>query len=210
MMHSRLQHTGNILAKTISLIFHPLLIPLYGLLIIFSAPTLIGYLPYTVKKTLFILILINNVLLPFSFIPYFKIRNIISSWKLDSRKERTIPLLSTSFFYSVTFFITFRYHIPVFIKLFILTTAVLAILMTIINLWHKISIHSAGSGALAALVAVLSIKMHAPLPWLMAAVIISAGLVLTSRLWLDYHKPGEVWSGFFLGFFSSGVLLLFF
>ncbi len=95
MMQDRLQNTGNIIAKTISLIFHPLLIPLYGLLIIFSAPTLIGYLPYTVKKTLFILLLINNVLLPFSFIPYFKIRNIISSWKLDSRRERIIPLLST-------------------------------------------------------------------------------------------------------------------
>ncbi len=210
MMQDRLQNTGNIIAKTISLIFHPLLIPLYGLLIIFSAPTLIGYLPYTVKKTLFILILINNVLLPFSFIPYFKIRNIISSWKLDSRRERIIPLLSTSFFYSVTFFITFRYHIPVFIKLFILTAAVLAIAMTIINFWHKISIHSGGSGALVALVAVLSIKMHTPLPWLLAGVIISAGLVLTSRLWLDYHKPGEVWSGFFLGFFVSGVLLLLF
>ncbi len=210
MMQDRLQNTGNIIAKTISLIFHPLLIPLYGLLIIFSAPTLIGYLPYTVKKTLFILLLINNVLLPFSFIPYFKIRNIISSWKLDSRRERIIPLLSTSFFYSVTFFITFRYHIPVFIKLFILTAAVLAIAMTIINFWHKISIHSGGSGALVALVAVLSIKMHTPLPWLLAGVIISAGLVLTSRLWLDYHKPGEVWSGFFLGFFVSGVLLLLF
>jgi len=210
MIQDRLQNTGNILAKTISLIFHPLLIPLYGLLIIFSAPTLIGYLPYTVKKTLFILLLINNVLLPFSFIPYFKIRNIISSWKLDNRRERIIPFLSTSFFYSVTFFITFRYHIPVFIKLFILTAAVLAIAMTIINFWYKISIHSGGSGALVALVAVLSIKMHTPLPWLLAGVIISAGLVLTSRLWLDYHKPGEVWSGFFLGFFVSGVLLLLF
>ncbi len=82
--------------------------------------------------------------------------------------------------------------------------------MTIINFWHKISIHSGGSGALVALVAVLSIKMHTPLPWLLAGVIISAGLVLTSRLWLDYHKPGEVWSGFFLGFFVSGVLLLLF
>lgn len=210
MIQDRLQNTGNILAKTISLIFHPLLIPLYGLLIIFSAPTLIGYLPYTVKKTLFILILINNVLLPFSFIPYFKIRNIISSWKLDNRRERIIPFLSTSFFYSVTFFITFRYHIPVFIKLFILTAAVLAIAMTIINFWYKISIHSGGSGALVALVAVLSIKMHTPLPWLLAGVIISAGLVLTSRLWLAYHRPGEVWSGLFLGFFVSGVLLLIF
>jgi len=210
MMEGNIRTAGNILAKTISLIFHPLFVPLYGLLIVLSAPTMIGYLPWPVKRTLLILILINNVLLPFSFIPYFKIRNVISSWTIDNRKERIIPLITTSFFYSVTFFITFRYHIPVFIKTLILTSAILAICVTVINFWHKISIHSAGAGAIVAIVFVLSLKMHAPLPWALAASIISAGLVLTSRLWLNSHNPGEVWSGFFLGFILSGSLLLIF
>lgn len=210
MMEGNIRKAGNILAKTISIIFHPLFVPLYGLLIVFSAPTMIGYLPFAVKRTLLILILINNVLLPFSFIPYFRIRNVISSWTIDNRKERIIPLITTSFFYSVTFFITFRYHIPSFIKTLILTSAILAISVTIINFWHKISIHSAGAGAIVAVVFILSVKMNTPLPWLLVGSIISAGLVLASRLWLDSHNPGEVWAGFFLGLVLSGSLLLIF
>lgn len=208
MMPGKIQHAGDVLAKTISAVFHPLLISLYGLLIIFSAPTLIGYLPSAVKRILLIIILVNNVLLPFSFIPYFKLRNIITSWTVDNRRERIIPLITTSFFYSVTVFITFRYHIPAFIKSFILTVAFLSIAVTIINFWWKISIHSAGSGALIALVVILSIKMQAPLHWFLIPVILSAGLVLTSRLWLNSHSPKEVWSGFSLGFLCSGLFLL--
>jgi hypothetical protein len=37
-------------AKIISIVFHPLLMPVYGMAIIFSAPTLLGYLPFNVKK----------------------------------------------------------------------------------------------------------------------------------------------------------------
>jgi hypothetical protein len=207
-MQNKIQNTGNALAKTISVVLHPLFIPLYGLLIIFAAPTLIGYLPYAVKRTLLLIILINNVLLPFSFVPYLRIRNIISSWTLDSRKERTLPLIITSLFYSVTVFITYRYHIPAFIKSFFITVAFLAIAVTIINIRWKISIHSTGSGALVALVVVLSIKMHAPLPWFLITAIMSAGFVLTSRLWLNSHSPKEVWSGFLLGFICSALLLL--
>ncbi|OFY63330.1 MAG: hypothetical protein A2V64_07230 [Bacteroidetes bacterium RBG_13_43_22] len=209
-MTGKIQYAGDVLAKIISVILHPLFIPVYGLLIIFSAPTLIGYLPYAVKRILLIIILINNVLLPFSFIPYFKFRNIISTWTIDSRRERIIPLITSSFFYSVTVFITFRYHIPAFIKSFILAAALVVIAVTIINFWWKISIHAAGAGVLVALVAVLSIKMNAGLPWFLIAVILSAGLALTSRLWLNSHSPKEVWSGLFLGFLCSGLLLLFY
>jgi hypothetical protein len=207
-MQEKYQKTGNVLAKTISVVFHPLLIPLYGLLIIFTAPTIIGYLPYPVKRILLIIILINNVLLPVSFIPYYKLRNIISSWTIDSRKERIIPLITTSFFYSITVFFTLRYNIPAFIKSFIITVALLSVSVTIINIWWKISIHAAGSGALIALVAVLSIKMQAPLPGFLIAVILSSGFVLSSRLWLNSHNPKEVWAGFMLGLFCTGLILL--
>jgi len=208
MMPGKRQYAGDVTAKAISVIFHPLLMPLYGLLIIISAPTLIGYLPFGVKKTLLIITVINNVFLPFSFIPYFKIRNLISTWTIDNRRERIIPLITTSFFYSVTVFVTFRYHIPAFIKSFILAVALLAIAVTIINFWWKISIHAVGSGVVVALVTVLSINMDAPLPWLLITAILSSGLVLTSRLWLNSHNPREVWSGFLLGFLCSGLFLL--
>lgn len=199
--------SGNIIPKVISAVFHPLLMPVYGLLIIFSAPTLFGYLPFQVKRILFLIVLINNVILPLSLMPWFRYRNIITSWVITERKERILPMITTSFFYSVTVYIVIRFHIPLFIKLFIVTAAILSIAITIINFWHKISVHSAGTGALLALVIILSVKMQTPLTLFLAAAILSAGLVMTSRLWLDSHKPGEVWSGLILGILVSGLIL---
>jgi hypothetical protein len=202
------QTTVNRTAIIISAIFHPLLLPVYGMLIIFSAPTLFGYLPFSVKKILFFVVIVNNLLLPLSLMPYLRYRHIISSWMIEERKERTVPMVTTSFFYLVTAYIFLRFQIPHFIKYFILVSAMMSIIVTIINFWWKISIHAVGSGALIALVVVLSIKMHTPLTWFLVPVILASGLVMSSRLWLNSHTPSQVWLGFLLGLLVPVSLLL--
>jgi hypothetical protein len=197
-------------AKIISIIFHPLFMPVYGMLIIFSAPTLFGYLPFTVKKLLFLILLINNVLLPLSLLPFFKYRNIISSWTVESRKERILPLIITTLLYSSTSYIIMKFPIPVFLKSFVFAAFFISLTVTVINFWWKISIHSAGAGALAALVLILSLKMYSPLMWYMIAAVIAAGLVLSSRLKLDSHNPQQVWAGFMTGSFGLGLFMWFF
>lgn len=103
-------------AKVISIAFHPLFMPLYGLIIIFSAPTLFGYLPANVKRILFFIVLINNVLLPISLLPYLRYRNHITSWSLENRKERMLPLFIATILYAATSYIIIRYPVPVFYK----------------------------------------------------------------------------------------------
>jgi membrane-associated phospholipid phosphatase len=198
------------LAQIISGVFHPLLMPFYGLLIIFKTPALYGYLPTQVKKIMFFIILVENILIPVILITYLKFRNIITTWTMDSRKERIMPLIMTSFFYVFTVYLIYRFHIPFFIKSFIICLAVLAVAVTIVSFWYKISIHATGAGALTALVMILSLRMHAPLTILMIIVILASGLVMSSRLWLGSHTPGEVWLGFLLGIFGSGLCLWFF
>jgi len=198
------------LAKIITVIFHPLLMPLYGLLIIFSAPTLLGFIPFVQKKVIILILLTNNILLPLSLLPYMKWRKIINTWSLSDRNERIIPMALTSLFYFVTLYIVLKYSIPVFIKAVILSTALLSFAVTLINFWWKISIHSAGAGALTALIFVLSFKMHTPLTIFLIPAIIVSGLVLSSRLWLNSHSPGEVWLGYLLGIAGMTSLLLVF
>jgi len=200
----------NTIAKIISVIFHPLLMPLYGLLIIFSAPTLFGYLPVTQKKIILFIILTNNVALPLSLIPYLKWRKLISSWTIDNRSERIIPMAITSFFYFVTLYVVLRFNIPVFIKAFILSAALLSFAVTVINFWWKISIHSVGAGALTSLIFVLSIKMYTPLTLFLMSSIIASGLILSARLWLNSHSPKEVWLGYLAGVAGMALLLFIF
>ena len=198
------------LAKIIAIIFHPLLMPVYGLAIIFSAPTLLEYLPFNVKKLLILIMLVNNVLLPLSLLPFFIHRNIITSWTISEKKERNILLIITTVLYCATSFIIFRFPIPGFLKSFIFASAFLSLMVTVINFWWKISIHSVGAGSLIGLVLILSLKMLTPLEWYLILTIIAGGLILSSRLKLNLHNPQQVWVGLLAGFFGLTISMMLF
>ena len=198
----------DILARIFSFTFHPLLIPAYGLAIILSAPTLFGYLPFELKKLLFFIVVINNVLLPLSVLPLLFNRKIITSWTINDRKERIIPLIITTVLYATTSFIIFKFPIPFFLKSFLYSLGFLSLVVTLINLKWMVSLHSVGAGALLSIVLILSFKMYTPLVWYLISVIIIDGLVLSSRLQLKTHNPQEVWLGFLTGFLGLAVFMI--
>ncbi len=195
-------------ARIISKVFHPLFMPFYGLLVIFTAPTLFGYLPVNVKRILLFIVMVNNVLIPLSLFPYYKYRNIITTWAMENRRERFIPLLITSILYSVTSIIVYRFQIPMFLKTFLFSTSFVIITITVINFFWKISIHAVSAGSLVALVLILAFRMNSPLYWYLVTVIISGGLVLTSRLRLNMSSPSQVWIGFLTGFSALALFML--
>jgi hypothetical protein len=84
MTAEKTKNTLDTLAMIVSVVFHPLFIPVYGIIIFFASPALMGYLPFEVKRLIFLIILVNNVVLPFSLVPFFRYRNIISSWSTDA------------------------------------------------------------------------------------------------------------------------------
>lgn len=194
------------LAKSASILFHPLLMPVYGLLIIFSVPVL-GYLPFEVKKLIILIVLINNVLLPLSLLPFLKYRNLISSWSPTDRAERMIPLFFATLLYATTSYIIFKFPIPAFLKSYIFALAFLSIVLSFIYFFRAISIHSAAAGALTALVLILSFKLYSPMTGHLILVLLISGLSLSSRLKLGYRNPGQVWSGFLTGFICFGGYL---
>jgi hypothetical protein len=198
------------IAKIVSVIFNPLFMPLYGLLIIFIAPTLFWYIPFKVKKILFLVVATNNIFIPVTLLPFFRYRNIISSWIIETRKDRIVPLLTVSLFYIITSFIMFRLQIPAFLKAYMFSVTLIATILTIINLWWKISLYSAGAGVLAGIVIVLSVKMQVDLTWFLIPVILAGGIILASRLRLNSHNSSEVYLGFLTGFAGMVLFMLLF
>jgi hypothetical protein len=196
-------------ARIISVAFHPLLMTIYGLVILFSAPTILGYLPFTIKRLLLLIVLVNNVLLPLAILPLFRYRNIISSWTIDNRRERNLPLLITTILYASTAYIIMKFQLPLFLKSFFFAAFFVSLLVTLINFWWKISIHAVGAGALFALILILSLKLISPLPWYLISVSIMSGLLLSSRLKLNSHNPQQVWFGYLTGCLSLGLFMWF-
>ncbi len=193
------------IAKIVSVLFHPLLMPVYGFLIIFSAPTLFGYMPYDIKRLLLMVVIVNNVFLPLSLMPFLMNRKIITTWTVESRTERKVPLILATVLYATSSYIVFRLPIPIFLKSFIYACFFLSLAALVINFWWKVSLHSIAAGALIALVLILSFRMYTPLVWYLVMAVIAGSLVLFSRLRLNYHNPRQVWLGLATGF--TGLFL---
>ena len=194
-------------AKIFSIVFHPFMLPVYGMVIILMAPTLYNYIPFEVKKLIVMILLINNVLLPLSLLPFFVHRNIISSWSMEERKDRSIPLALSTFLYATTTYILFRFPVPYFLKSYCLAVAFLALAATIINFWWKISVHAIGAGMILALVLVLAFKMYTPLVWFIVPAVLAGGIILSSRLRLELHSPAQVWIGYLAGIVGFSLVI---
>jgi hypothetical protein len=207
MEESEIKYFTDSFARFVSAIFHPLFVPVYGLAIIFIAPTLMGYLPFEVKKILLLIVIVNNVMVPALMMPFFKHGKIITTWTIDDRKERKIPLLIASFLYAVTYYIVSRFPVPSFVQSFFISAFLLSLVVTLISFWWKISVHSVGAGALVALVLTLSRRMDTTLMLYLLPVIIIAGLILSSRLKLNSHSPAQVWTGLFTGFLGMLIFM---
>lgn len=198
------------LARTISVLFHPLLMPVYGMLIIFSSSTPFGVLPPNVKRLLLLIVAVNNIFIPISLLPFLMHMNFISEWNLGNKEERKVPMIISTILYATTSYIIFRFPIPHFLKSFFFSTFLLSLIVTIVNFRWKISLHSVGLGALLALILYVAFRMYSPLAWYIVLAVIVSGLVLSSRLQLNAHSPRQVWFGFITGFTGLTIFLYIF
>lgn len=201
-------------SQIISVIFFPGFLPIYGLLIIFNAPTLFAYelaVRYgSLKGVILLLAFVNMTVVPVAIMPLLKYRNIISSYSMNVRSDRIVPMAVGSLMYLVTTIIFYSFHIPHIIQSFVLATTILSILILLITLKWKISIHSAGLGSLLAMVMALSVRMYANLAGLWIAIILITGLVMAARLYLKSHKPSQIYAGFALGFITMWLVMVVF
>jgi hypothetical protein len=198
---------NDLVARYISVLFHPVFMPIFGLIIIFSAPTFFFYIPLKVKGILVLTLVTNNILIPVCLLPFFRHRNIISSWSIETRKDRIAPLVASSVFYLITSYIMMRLQIPLFIKAYVFSISMTVIFVTVVNFWWRISLHSVGAGAVTGIVIALSLGMNVPLTWFLLPVIIISGLILSARLKLNSHNIPEVFAGFFSGFAGMNLFM---
>lgn len=199
---------ANHAATFITLLFHPVLLPLYGLLLIFSIPALLAFLPGPARRIIFTMVLVNTVILPIAMLPLLKLRNVISSYRLETRGERIIPLLMTSLMYFVTAFMMFRLQLPLLIKEYLFAASCVVLATALLNFRWKISVHALGAGAMLATVLVLSFRMLTVNVWVLVLTLIVSGIVMASRLLLRAHTPAEVYSGFVTGFMVMTLVML--
>ncbi len=190
----------RVLSKALSTLFHPLLIPIIGLFLIFNIGGHFSYLPFEHKRLLYIIVFLSTCALPLSLIPLFLLSGTIKSIYMKERKERLFPTLATGFFYLLGYIFLSKIPIvPTFIQDFMLATIITIWLALGITIFWKISMHMIGIGGLTG--AILALALHFGLDiWIVfSIVLLIAGLLGTSRLYLKAHTSMQVHTGFILG-----------
>lgn len=193
------------ISKAISYIYHPLIIPSLGMLVLFNSGTYLSYLPFEMKKWMLVIVFLSTYVVPLAFIPFFLYQQMIHNIHMGSRRERHVPLALTFVLYLFCYYLIRRISIPHLYHSYLLS-ALLSVLGTmLVTIKYKISIHMVGGGGLTALIGFLAFYLNADLQFYLGTAIILAGLTGMARINLKAHTPDEVYIGFLTGF--SIVLL---
>jgi len=187
------------LAKIISIAFNPLVMPTYGLLILFATNTYFSLLPFEAKKAIFLTIFISTCLLPLAFIPLFMYQKLINNIDMEDKKERLIPYSVIAVLYFLSFFLMGQMGVPETILKVILGAGLLLITIILITFKWKISTHMAGIGGLAATLTAFSLILKANFLFFLIITLFVAGILGTARITLKLHSPLQIYAGFSLG-----------
>jgi len=191
---------NNFIAKTLSILFHPLLMPTLGIMFIFYSGSYVSFLPSDVKKIILLVVGANTLGLPLIMMPLFIKFKVINSFAMETNKERILPLTFTLIPYILSVYFLIKLPIPFIITSFMLGASIAVALCLIISYWWKISIHLVGIGGIIGFLISFSIRLYTNILPLLIIFVIAAGLLASSRLFLKAHKPLQVYLGFLLGF----------
>ena len=193
------------ISKIFSVVFHPVFIPLYGLLLIYSSPTLLSFIPARMKWTIFLLVLANNVILPLLLAAMLYLRGAIKTFNARDRNERVVLLTFALLMYTITAILLLKIQVPNLFRAYFISTAFVTLVTLIITAIYRISLHAAGFGGLLSLLIFMIMLYDIRSAWQLVTIVLIGGGVMSSRLYLDDHTPTETWTGLFAG---AGVMAL--
>jgi len=195
--------------KLISTIFHPLFMPLLGLILVFNSSTYFssGILP-AIQWVTMLLVFLFTCLMPLLNVLYLHYKGFVDSIYLVSKEERRLPYAITVAYYIILYYLLKELQLPPILYLIILGCMLASILAFVINLKWKISAHMIGMGGLIGVMIGVSERLTLDLNATLIVLFIIAGLVGFSRLRMNAHNPFQVYLGFFVGMGSLLIMIL--
>lgn len=213
------------IAQFISVVFHPLLILTYSLIMLLCVnPYIFGVHSISGRMPLVIITFMTTFTIPALAVFMMKSTGLIESIQLKDRQERTVPYVVTCLFYTAMTVFTYKSPlVPPPYSIALLGSTIGLYLAFFLNIFQKISAHAVGIGGFLSLLMIVinkfsydsfvlntffgsfSIEMTS----LLIATILVAGLVGTARLLLDAHTTQELFGGYLVGFTSMIIAFRF-
>ena len=193
------------LSKILSYITHPILITTY--MLAFTLYQQDSYLYYTITESgrffFLLMTVVLTVVAPLISVGYMVYAKQVSSFYLDQRKERIVPLfISVAYTYGL-YYLFSNFSLPPVIMAVVGVGIIGGALTLIITLFWKISAHMMGIAGFGGVVLALSQLLQPVSTRTIIGLFVLAGLVGSARIKQDSHTLSQVLAGWGLGFFVS-------
>ncbi|MBO3115496.1 hypothetical protein J4050_01985 [Winogradskyella sp. DF17] len=196
----------DFILKSISFVFHPLIMPLLGVLFYFSKTP--RFIPESVMKAKVFSIVILTIILPVLLFFLLKTINKVETIYLKKTKERLIPLLINCIIVTL---ILIRVMPPneilelYYFFLGILCSTLACFILAAFKI--KASIHMIAASGFFMFAVAIGIHYKININGTIALMMIILGAIATSRLHLKAHTNRELLIGLFTGLFPQLVFV---
>ncbi|MEM1137280.1 MAG: hypothetical protein AAGI07_15685 [Bacteroidota bacterium] len=191
------------LARAVSFILHPLLMPTLVFFVVFYfAETIV---PFSEEGRLRILglIFVSTFLFPLGSILLLHTASLFNNLQLETQSQKPLPYVTVSVFYTmITYFFVDKIGIATIPSSMIISIALITALITIVSTIFNVSIHSAALGGVLGILFCIK-GIYYELNLLIYPILVCllfAGLVMTARLSMHINTPLQVFSSLFFGF----------
>ena len=177
------------LARAVSIVFHPVFVPsmIYAFLLAFSPDFFFGVPP---KSQTWWLIIISYITITFPLLVVFLLWRLkfIDSMQMHGLKERYGPLIASMLFYFWTFWLFHKqFQAPILLQSFLFGVFLATVCLFMATIFFKVSLHSGAWGGVMMFAIICAFnQIQFSIIFLLLAIII-AGLVGTSRIYLNEH-----------------------
>ena len=195
-------------ARLLSMLFTPFYLPIVGITLLF----LFSYLnmfPWSYKIQVLLMVYVFTIMLPTLLIHVYRRYQGWNLIELGHREKRMIPYVLSIICYFTCVYVMERLHMPHFMGSIIVAALAVQIVCALINVWWKISTHTAAIGGVAGSLFAFSYYLGFNPVWWLCLVIIVAGMVGSSRMILRQHSLSQVVGGFAVGFICATLAILF-
>lgn len=192
--------------KIISFVFHPLIMPLLGVVFYFSKSP--RYLPSPIIQAKLVSLFILTVLLPLLVYQLLKTIGKVNTIYLSDVKERVLPLAINCLILLIVIKKVLPYYEITELYFFFIGILFSNMACLILAVLHfKASIHMIAVSGIFMFFVALSIHFSINILGSLALIILIAGAVATSRLHLKAHSVRELIIGCCIGVLPQLILL---
>jgi len=195
------------LSKLISIILHPIFMPILALYLSLRQVPSIGFAITNYQNYIYLVLIFSTVILPLISIFFLIKSGKVSSLEMSNHKERSAPLFWTALwmglgYYTIENILVFS---PI-IKAELIGAISIILIASIISKYWKISLHLLGIGGLVGVLIALEI-IYGNLQHLIIIFILLSGVLAMARIKEKAHNYPQVYIGF-LGGLSVELLIM--